>query len=91
MHSSILKNAFGAVTDKIKKTYRKVSMQWFLLEFFPEILIFFDRFKEKFTSTKSLLLYPVLSIFLILFYLNVLEMIYYWAALSIFVSLVFLG
>lgn len=64
-------------------------MQWLLLEFFPEILMFFHKFKAKFTSPKSLFLYPVLSIFLILFYFNVLGVVYYWVALSIFVSLVF--
>uniref|UniRef100_UPI0002485D7F hypothetical protein n=1 Tax=Acinetobacter sp. P8-3-8 TaxID=1029823 RepID=UPI0002485D7F len=64
-------------------------MQWILLEFFPEFLLFFAKFKNKFTSTKSLLLYPILFIFLIFFYLNALGVIYYLVALFIFVALVF--
>lgn len=64
-------------------------MQWILLEFFPQIVMFFHKFKDKFTSTKSLFLYPILAIFLILFYLKDLGIIYYWVALSIFMSLVF--
>ena len=66
-------------------------MQWLLLEFFPEILMFFHKFKAKFTSPKSLFLYPVLSIFLILFYFNALGVVYYWIALSIFVYLCVIG
>ena len=62
---------------------------WIFIEFFPEILMLFVKFKNQFTSAKSLVLYPILFIFLIFFYLNALGVIYYLVALFIFVALVF--
>ena len=62
---------------------------WIFIEFFPLILMFFVKFKNQFTSAKSLILYAILLIFIVFFYFNALGIIYYLIALSIFVALVF--
>lgn len=62
---------------------------WIFVEFFPEILALFHRFKDKFTSGESILVYPMLFTFLIYFYVNNFSLIYYLISILIFVLLVF--
>lgn len=62
---------------------------WIFVEFFPEILALFHRFKDKFTSGKSMLVYPILFTFLIYFYVNNFSLIYYLMSILIFILLVF--
>lgn len=62
---------------------------WIFVEFFPEILVLFHRFKDKFTSRESMLVYPILFTFLIYFYVNNFSLIYYLISILIFVLLVF--